>query len=147
MPGPTTSTPEAATAAFAKQKAADPSANNDEPRGGGSRTMSFVARVLIFGLIPCLTGLTGLGVSYLQSLKGPDDEGDGEPLSHVVDFDRDFVTPFLLGLALVVVIGFQTGGFSSDGPRRGAFVWPKARRVQRVRTERVVVDDEGKKEK
>ncbi|KAL7532293.1 hypothetical protein ACHAXR_004547, partial [Thalassiosira sp. AJA248-18] len=40
----------------------------------------------------------------------------------------------------VIVIGFQTGGFSSS-ERRGGFVWPKTRKVQRVRRERVIVDD------
>lgn len=70
----------------------------------------------------------------------------GEP-QHVVDFDRDFVTPFLLALALVVVVGFQTSGFS-NADAKGAFAWPKARKVQRIRRERVVVDDDdGDKKK
>ena len=60
----------------------------------------------------------------------------------VVDFDRDFVTPFLLALALVVVVGFQTSGFSNGDARKGAFSWPKARKVQWIRRERVVVDDD-----
>lgn len=68
---------------------------------------------------------------------------------HVVSFDRDFVTPFLLTMALVIVLGFQTNGFSneSNNARKGAFVWPKTRKVQRIRRERVVVDDDddGKK--
>jgi len=67
----------------------------------------------------------------------------------VVDFDRDFVTPFLLSLAFVIVLGFQTNGFSPQSKeRKGAFVWPKTRKVQKIRHERVIVeDDEGGSDK
>mmetsp|Transcript_7432 Transcript_7432/g.16227 ORF Transcript_7432/g.16227 Transcript_7432/m.16227 type:complete len:150 (+) Transcript_7432:273-722(+) len=131
--------------AFAKHKSA---VQNDgvNPSASGGAKMSWLARFLIFVFVPSFTGLTGLGVSYLQSLREKRYGGGGEDGSsgddpHEVDFDRDFVTPFLLSLALVVVLGFQTGGFSTDRQPRGAFVWPKARKVQRVRRERVVVDD------
>mmetsp|Transcript_12946 Transcript_12946/g.27490 ORF Transcript_12946/g.27490 Transcript_12946/m.27490 type:complete len:142 (+) Transcript_12946:232-657(+) len=133
------------SAAFAKHKptAADETNKNaNEPDYG---KMSLGARFLIFVFVPCFTGVTGLGISYLESLKSP---AEGEE-QHVVDFDRDFVTPFLLALALVVVLGFQTNGFSPGAARKSAFVWPKARTVQRVRRERVVVEDEdvgGKKD-
>jgi len=70
---------------------------------------------------------------------------EGEDL-HVVDFDRDFVTPFLLAMALVVVLGFQTGGFSNgQNNRAAALTWPKTRKVQRVRKERVIVEDKEDK--
>ena len=120
--------------AFARHK----SAQNAAPAARGP-SMPWIGRFLIFVFVPSFTGLCGLGVSYLQSRQEPL-KGE-EP--HAVDFDRDFVTPFLLSMALVIVLGFQTNGFSGCGEqRRGAFVWPKARRVQRVRRERVIVEDE-----
>ena len=97
--------------------------------------MSLRARVTVFVAFPIFMGLCAVGVSYIQTLS-PQAEGE-EP--HAIDFDRDFVWPFLLSLAFVIVIGFQTNGFT--GERRAALVWPKARTVQRVRRERVVVDD------
>ena len=47
-------------------------------------------------------------------------------------------------MAFVIVIGFQTNGFAfgaKDARRKGAFVWPKTRTVQKIRRERVIVDD------
>eukprot|EP00573_Skeletonema_grethae_P006393 CAMPEP_0201692796 /NCGR_PEP_ID=MMETSP0578-20130828/5586_1 /ASSEMBLY_ACC=CAM_ASM_000663 /TAXON_ID=267565 /ORGANISM="Skeletonema grethea, Strain CCMP 1804" /LENGTH=165 /DNA_ID=CAMNT_0048178223 /DNA_START=161 /DNA_END=658 /DNA_ORIENTATION=+ len=108
--------------------------------------MSLTARLLVFLLIPISTGLIGLFSSYLQSTRTNGEENkDGEP--HTIDLDRDFVTPFLLGLALVIVVGFQTKGFTVAGgmtemERKYAVAWPKARRVRRVRRERVIVEDE-----
>ena len=100
--------------------------------------MSIFARILIFIFIPSITGLSGLGVSYMLSLKTPQ-EGEEE---HIVDFDRDFVTPFLLALAFVIVLGFQTNGFNPQAAanRKGVFVWPSTRR--KVRRERIIVDDD-----
>ena len=50
------------------------------------------------------------------------------------------MTPFLLGLAFVIIIGFQTGGFKRE--KSFAVSWPRARRVRKVRRERVIVEDE-----
>lgn len=127
-------------AAFAKHKSAAIRNGNAENENRGAK-MSLLARFLIFVFVPSFTGLVGLGTSYLQSMRN--EEGDEDP--HEVDFDRDFVTPFLLSLALVIVLGFQTNGFSGEprrGERRGPFVWPKARKVQKIRRERVIVEDD-----
>ena len=139
------STKAGAAGAFAKHKTIEQ--HDKEQRGGDGTKMSLLARFLIFIFIPSFTGLTGLGVSYLQSIQsrrlGTEDD---EP--HEVDFDRDFVTPFLLALAFVIVIGCQTSGCSRDAGsgRKGGFGWPKTRRVQKIRRERVIVDDDDKKE-
>lgn len=109
--------------------------------------MTLVARFLIFGVVPTMTGLAGWGISHLQRYQSKLYQEEGGEL-HEVDFDRDFVTPFLLAMALVVVLGFQTNGFAmgaGDPRRKGAIVWPKARTVQRVRHQRVVVDDDADK--
>mmetsp|Transcript_19352 Transcript_19352/g.28874 ORF Transcript_19352/g.28874 Transcript_19352/m.28874 type:complete len:154 (+) Transcript_19352:158-619(+) len=113
--------------------------NDENPYG----QMSLTARLLVFLLVPSATGLIGLFSSFLQSTRTPP-EGQ-EP--HTIDLDRDFMTPFLLGLAFVIVIGFQTGGFRVAGgmtamERKFALSWPKAKRVRKVRRERVIVEDE-----
>ncbi|KAL7468061.1 hypothetical protein ACHAXS_008296 [Conticribra weissflogii] len=117
-------------------------ANSAHPLG----QMSLTARLLIFIFIPTFTGLMGLLISYLESLHIPSpDEKDerGNPMKqHEVDFDRDFLNPFLLSMALVIVLGFQTRGYSTK--ERQFFVqWPKARKVKKVTRKRVVVDDDG----
>jgi len=61
---------------------------------------------------------------------------------HEVDFDRDFLNPFLLSMALVVVLGFQTRGYSTK-ERQYFLQWPKARKVKKITRKRVVVDDDG----
>ena len=126
---------------------ANSTANNSS---GDFGQMSLTARLTVFLLVPFCTGSIGLFSSFLQSTRPPstDDGGnDGDNEPHTIDFDRDFVTPFLLGLALVIVIGFQTGGFRYAGgmtamERKFALQWPKARRVRKVRRERVIVEDE-----
>ena len=130
-----------ATTAFAKHKsAAIRNDNDDSNQTNGGAKMSLLARFLIFVIVPSLTGLAGLGTSYLQSMRGGTNDDEEEP--HEVDFDRDFVTPFLLSLAFVIVLVFQTNGFSGERKKkRGPFVWPKARKVQKIRRERVIVDD------
>ena len=129
--------------AFAKHKTIQ---NNDtsSQTTNGTTKMSIFARILIFICVPSITGLSGLGVSYMLSLKTPQ---EGEDEQHIVDFDRDFVTPFLLALAFVVVLGFQTNGFNpqSAANRKGVFVWPSTRR--KVRRERIVVDDDDNADK
>ena len=64
--------------------------------------MSLTSRVIVFLGIPILFGIFGFAVSYLQAIN--DD-------LHDVDVTRDFVWPWGLGMALVTVIGFRTGGF------------------------------------
>mmetsp|Transcript_26076 Transcript_26076/g.40958 ORF Transcript_26076/g.40958 Transcript_26076/m.40958 type:complete len:156 (-) Transcript_26076:153-620(-) len=120
--------------------------NNDAPANtsGDFGQMSLTGRLLVFLLVPTSTGLIGLFSSFLQSTRPKENEGD-EP--HTIDLDRDFVTPFLLGLALVIVVGFQTKGFTVAGGMSGmerqfALQWPKARRVRKIRRERVIVEDE-----
>lgn len=76
---------------------------------------------------------------YVPAENEKDDKGN--PLQqHEVDFDQDFLAPFLLAMALVVVLGFQTRGYATK--ERDYFVqWPKARKIKKIRRERVIVDD------
>jgi len=124
--------------AFAKHKTNQNNDTSSSTSQNSTTKMSIFARILIFIFIPSITGLSGLGISYLLSLKTPQEDEE----QHIVDFDRDFVTPFLLALAFVIVLGFQTNGFNpqSAAKRKGVFVWPSTRR--KVRRERIVVDDD-----
>ncbi len=59
---------------------------------------------------------------YFASLKDP---------QRTVDLDRDFIMPFLLGLAMVVVVGMQTNGFPTR-ETKPLVQWPKVKRVRKV---------------
>jgi len=126
------------TAAFAKHKAQQETRENDENK---SANMPLMARLLLFLFLPTFVGVCGLGVSYLKTMRS---RYDNDEKPHEVSFDNDFVMPFLLCLALVVVLGIQTKGFTTR-ERTGAFQWPKTRVVKKIRRERVVVDEHGNK--
>lgn len=84
---------------------------NESNNGGDFGKMSLKARLLVFIIVPLSTGFIGLAASYLQSTRNTDVTLNKDNKPHEIDFDNDFVTPALLGLAFVIVIGFQTGGF------------------------------------
>lgn len=64
--------------------------------------MSLTARIIVFLGVPVLFGLFGFALAHIEKIRDP---------SHEVDITRDFVWPWGLGMALVTVIGFRTGGF------------------------------------
>ena len=79
---------------------------------------SFLGKLLIFLGFPTIMGLLGLYVGYLETSR--------EESSRSLSFDHDFALPFALTLAICVVIGFQTGGFTMNQPK-SSIVWPKVR--------------------
>lgn len=95
---------------------------------------SFVGRFLLFIGIPSLVGALATLMAYVS--KGNEDD------AQLIDFDRDFVFPFVVTLVLVVVVGFQTKGFTQDKPK-SLLVWPKVKRQRTVVRRTVVVDDDG----
>lgn len=114
-----------------RNRLAGADANNGPTRG----KMSIRARVGVFLGFPAFVGLMGLFTSYLKVKF----DKTGE---HTVNFDTDFVTPFLLAMAMVIVIGFQTQGYATK--ERTPFVaWPKTRTVKKVTRQRVIVDEDG----
>mmetsp|Transcript_17487 Transcript_17487/g.36445 ORF Transcript_17487/g.36445 Transcript_17487/m.36445 type:complete len:174 (+) Transcript_17487:209-730(+) len=129
-----------------QQAASNANNSNGESTVHPLGQMSLTARLMIFIFVPTFTGLMGLLVSYLETFHVPSpDEKDqrGNPMKqHEVDFDRDFLNPFLLSMALVVVLGFQTRGYSTK-ERQYFLQWPKARKVKKITRKRVVVDDDG----
>lgn len=79
-------------------------------------------RFLLFVGFPIAVGVLALYFSYLQTFKNAD---------HEISLDQDFILPCFLGLAFIVVIGFQTGGFR-EKKLRPLVKWPKVRRVKKI---------------
>ena len=66
-------------------------------------------------------GMAGVYIAYIEKTK------HGSEIS----LDRDFIMPFLASMALTIVIGFQTNGYSSSEVKP-MVAWPKVRRVKKV---------------
>lgn len=85
--------------------------------------LSWSARITIFLLFPLCVGCIGLYIGYLEASRKPDRE---------LNFDTDFVMPFLLALTFVLVVGFQTKGYTKNKVEP-LVKWPKVRRKKVVR--------------
>ena len=79
-------------------------------------------KLFIFIVFPLTIGVLGLYMAYLETRRNPDKK---------LSFDQDFMVPFLLALAMAIVIGFQTGGFTSSKVKP-LVSWPKVRRVKKI---------------
>jgi hypothetical protein len=106
--GPTTTTPTTTT--------------NDTNSGRHTLGISILGRVIVFLGFPMLVGMSGLYTAYLEAKRKPERK---------LSFDLDFVVPFLLALALSVLIGFQTNGFTTQ-EIKPIVSWPKVRRVKTI---------------
>jgi hypothetical protein len=84
--------------------------------------LTLLGKFGIFFGFPLSMGMVGLYLAFLETHKVK-----GRELS----FDQDFVVPFLLALAMAIVIGFQTGGYSSSEVTP-LIPWPKVKRVKKV---------------
>jgi len=98
------------------QQADDDTENNTTPG------LTWLGRLAIFLVFPLLVGLLGLYMAFLETKKSPDRH---------LSFDQDFVLPFLLALAMAIVVGFQTGGFTSRKVKP-LIAWPKVKRVKKI---------------
>lgn len=103
----------------ATDKETSESKETQEANGEG---LTFLGRVGLFLLFPLVTGIVGMYFAFLQQKKDP---------SRELSFDQDFVMPFLLSLAMVIVIGFQTNGFRSRKVKP-LVQWPKVKRVKKI---------------
>lgn len=72
-----------------------------------SKGLSLLGKILVVVVFPTLMGCIGLYFGYLESKRE-------DAKHHEISFERDFVMPFLLALALVILIGFQTRGFTTN---------------------------------
>lgn len=101
--------------------------------------MTIASRVALFFVLPTFVGGCGLLFSYIQ-IRFPDNDAGDTPKT--LNFDRDFIYPFLMALALVVVIAIQTGGFSSY-TAAPLVAWPKVVKQVTVVRKKVYLDDDG----
>jgi hypothetical protein len=125
------------TAAFSQHQQQDaalqtnPPPSRQQQQDGG---ISFVAKMLLYLAFPLFCGSAGLYIGYIRTIQ------DKQSKMH---FDTDFVIPFALALALVVVVSFQTKGFSNN-KITPLVQWPKVKRKRKVIRKRVLVDEDGK---
>jgi len=84
--------------------------------------LTFIGKLGLFIGFPTCVGVLGLYMSYLETFRT---EG------HKLSIDRDFVMPFLLSLAMTVVIGLQTSGYK-ENKVKPLVPWPKVKRVKKV---------------
>ena len=102
-----------------------------------STRMTIISRLVLFLFFPTVVALGGMVTSYFQNKYGTD--GNREK---PIDFDRDFVFPFLMTLVVVVVVGIQTYGFKKY-KAAPLLQWPKVVKKKKVVRKRVIVDDDG----
>jgi hypothetical protein len=100
--------------------------NNHDDDGcrtsSGQAGLTWIAKLAIFILFPFIVGLFGLYVSYLETFK--------TDKNHKLSFDQDFIFPFLLALALAIVVGFRTSNFRLK-QLQPIVAWPKVQRVKK----------------
>ena len=112
--------------AFAKHAEQDDAlrqaGEGDDAATDASSGLSISGRVMVFLIFPITCGTIGLYMGYLESIRRPERK---------ISFDQDFVMPFLLAIAMAVVLFFQTAGFSSNKVKP-LVSWPKVRRVKKI---------------
>eukprot|EP01083_Nonionella_stella_P069318 184729_1 len=95
---------------------------------------SIASRIVLLFLFPLCVGSLGLGASHFQNTFSSD--------PNPMNFERDFILPFLMTMVLVVVVSLQTGSFSKY--KADPLVhWPKVVKKQKIIRRTVVVDDDG----
>ena len=98
---------------------------------------TFIAKLAVFLLLPTLAGLGGLYAGYLAQYSDP---------NRKLKIEADFGLPFMLTLLLVVVIGFQTRGYSTKDVKP-LVQWPKVKRTRKVIHKHVVKTEAGDDDK
>jgi hypothetical protein len=106
----------------ALQKADETDTTAAAPTSKSKKGLTFLGKLGIFFGFPLSMGMVGLYMAFLETRKDK-----GRELS----FDQDFVVPFLLALAMAVVIGFQTGGYTNSEVTP-LIPWPKVKRVKKI---------------
>eukprot|EP00543_Licmophora_paradoxa_P003433 CAMPEP_0202448276 /NCGR_PEP_ID=MMETSP1360-20130828/7092_1 /ASSEMBLY_ACC=CAM_ASM_000848 /TAXON_ID=515479 /ORGANISM="Licmophora paradoxa, Strain CCMP2313" /LENGTH=168 /DNA_ID=CAMNT_0049065781 /DNA_START=54 /DNA_END=557 /DNA_ORIENTATION=- len=99
--------------------------NNNHKKG-----LTFIGRLVIFLGIPFLVGISGLYVGYLRKLVANNNNNNNnnkDSPKQTVDFDNDFVFPFLVALTMAIVVGFQTNGYTTTNITP-LIKWPQVRR-------------------
>lgn len=98
------------------------------------KSMTVVSRLMLFFFLPLCAGLMGLISSFFQNKYGT----NPKPMN----FDRDFIFPFVVTLVLVFVVSVQTMNFSTY-QAAPLVSWPKVVKKRKVIRKTIVVDDHG----
>lgn len=107
----------------------------DEKARNQKKKFPFGLRFVSFILVPFWMGCMGLLLAYVTR--------NGENRDMSVNFDRDFVSPFILTMAVMCVLAYQSDGFSTRDIKP-LVLWPKVRRRKKIVRKTVYVDDDGK---
>lgn len=99
-----------------------PVKKEDESTTNQPGGLTLLGKIGLFLIFPLSMGVFGLYCAYLQTLRDA---------SHEISFDRDFIMPSILCLALIIVVGFQTNAFS-DSKARPMISWPKVKKVKKI---------------
>ena len=91
------------------------------------------SRVSLFLVLPFSVGSFGYLSSYAKMKIFPD--------GHEVNFDTDFIIPFLMTFVVVSVVMIQTQGFKREA--KPLVAWPKLVKKKKIVRKTVVVDDDG----
>ena len=122
------------SAAFLKLSKKEEQLREDNSRIHKANGMTIASRLVLFFMFPLFIGSLGLLCSHIQH------KFSKEP--RPMNFDRDFVYPFLITLVLVVVVSIQTGNFASY-EAKPLVSWPKVVKKQKITRKTVVIDDDG----
>ena len=124
-------TSEVPSRTFESHNPVENDSEQEHPIAAGFKRFTIVGRVVLFLFVPFVMGILGMIQAYL-------DPKNKEKESRI-DFDRDFLFPFIMTLVIVIVIGFQTSGYRKKPAP--VIAWPKKIIKRKVKT--VYVDDDG----
>ena len=92
--------------------------NADQP----VQSMTFLGKILVYIGFPLFVGIFGLYLAYLEQIKDS---------TRKLSFDQDFMLPFMLATAMVIVVGVQTNGFTTR-QIKPLVQWPTVKRVKKI---------------
>ena len=116
------------TGAFAAHKPQEAIEPNEANKPEDTKKLTTFGRMLLFFVVPFGCSIFSCAVAYVDPKN-----------NKKIDFDRDFLFPFIMGLVLVISIGFQTRGYRKDP--EPMISWPK--KVIKKRVVKKYVDEDG----
>ena len=93
------------------------------------KKLTFFGRLLLFFALPTVLGVSGSVLAYFDPLN----------TDKTIDFDKDFLFPFAMGLVVVIAVGFQTRGYRKKP--EPIISWPK--KIVKKRIVHKYVDEDG----
>ena len=95
------------------------------------KRLTILGRLLLFFALPTSLGLFGSILAFFDP--------ENKDKKQKIDFDKDFLFPFVMGVVVVIAVGFQTRGYrKSPEP---LISWPK--KVVKKKIVHKYVDENG----